>query len=471
MPDGILSQLLVVVVAVLAPTLFGAGLLRRLGLPAGSGAFATLAHGYVVGHVGLALATSLWLLTGQVVPGVLLPLAAAAAGAFWLRRRDATRTPAAHGAPAPRDRTAWLVPGVALALVAVHLHACLAANATPIRLGDEAEIWAAKAKVLYAANAIEPRLGFAMVAHADYPNLDPLLQVLAFAGVGRVLHWENRLPLQAFGVVLLLLLADAARRRARTPAAVVVLVAASGSLATAGATTAQADVPLAAAMLATVDALLRWRETGQLVWWRTACLAACAVLGLKNEGALLLLALALPTAWWWWRGAPGAAALRRRDLAWLAAPLATLAMHRAFLAWFDLRTDLVDPALGGGRGLFARIVAQAGSHGPDVLARFGALAVDPTVHRLVPLAAIAAGVAACIGAGARFARSAAACLLATSALAIGGYMLVFVGTHADLAWHLATAAARIVCHVVPVAALGLAMTIAPRTPDAYAGAP
>jgi len=468
MPDGILSLLLVAATTVLAPTVFGAGLLRRLGLPAGSGVVVTVTHGYVVGHVVLALATSLWLLSGQVAPGLVLPLAAAVAGACWLRTATATTT--TGDTPAPREGAAWLVTGVAIVLVAVHVHACLATNAMPIRLGDEAEIWAAKAKVLYAANVIEPRLGFAMVAHADYPNLDPLLQVLAFAGLGRVLQWENRLPLQAFGAVLLLLLADAMRRRTRTPVAIAVLLAASGSLATAGATTAQADVPLAAAMLATVDALLRWRETGHVAWWRTACLAACAVLALKNEGTLLLLAVALPTALWWWRGPDGTARLPRRAWSWLGAPLLALGLHHGFLAWFDLRTDLVDPALGGGRGLFARIVAQAGSHGPDVLACFGRLAVDPLQHRLLPVLALGAGIVAAACGGRRFLGTPAACLLATTTLTIGGYMLVFVGTHADLTWHLATAASRIVCHVVPVAALALAMTIAPRTPDAYAGA-
>jgi hypothetical protein len=37
--------------------------------------------------------------------------------------------------------------------------------------------------------------------------------------------------------------------------------------------------------------------------------------------------------------------------------------------------------------------------------------------------------------------------------------LVFVGTHADLAWHLPTAAARTVALVVPLCALGLALAL------------
>ncbi|MCB9879374.1 MAG: hypothetical protein H6835_17400 [Planctomycetes bacterium] len=461
MPDGILSHAWVGLCTIAAPCLFGVGALRRLGLPAGIGAAATLAIGYLAGHWLLAHVTAVWLLLGQPTPGFALPLLAALLGGWWLRSAAATPSPVAPlGAPLGAGAR-WAAAIVIAVLVAVFAQECLLANCEPIRFGDEAEIWAAKAKVLYGAVQIDPRLGMGMVAHADYPNLDPLVQVLAFASAGHTLHVENRLPIQAFGVALLLLLSAAVCRRAQPLVALSALVAASCTLDTCIGKAAYADVPVALSVLATVDALLRWRETGQRVWWRLACIAAAALLSFKNEGTMLLVAIAVPAlAWWWLDRRAAAATLPRRELLWLAAPVSSWTMHQVFVRWFDLHNDLMDPSHGG--GLFARIAAQASTHAPVVLSWFGGLFVDPGPHRLLPLLFGVAGLVALATTGGRYLRRPAAMLLAIVAASIGGYMLVFVGTNSDLGWHLPTAAARTMAHVVPVAALGLAMTIAPR---------
>ena len=77
----------------------------------------------------------------------------------------------------------------------------LLAHAEPVRFSDEAVNWAAKAKVLYTAPNFDLKTGLDFfVEHPDYPLFNPLAQVLAFAGAGRVLHFENRLPIQFFAV-------------------------------------------------------------------------------------------------------------------------------------------------------------------------------------------------------------------------------------------------------------------------------
>ncbi|MBL8754451.1 MAG: hypothetical protein JNK15_14200 [Planctomycetes bacterium] len=462
--EGILSFAVVAATAIVAPTVFGLGLVRALGLPRGAGVRVQLAYAWLTGQVALAACTAAWLWLGQPWPGLLLPIVALLAGAWLLWR---CQPPAATGdALAAPSRTARGLTFAATAAVVLGLvHDGMVVNAEPIRIGDEAEIWAAKAKALHGANDIELGQSLAMVSHADYPNLQPLVQVLAFAGSGRVLHFENRLPVQFFGVALLLLLSAAATRRAHTPVALAALVACSGTLATAGATRAYADTAVAFAALATVDALLRWHETGARVWWRLACLAAAALLASKNEGTMLLLAIALPTAAWSFaRTAPERPrpALPRRELGWLLVPAVTWTLHRVFLHTFDLRTDLTDPALAGGRGLATRIVDQAATHGPQVAEYFGRMAIDPAAHRLLPIVFALAATVALASSRRRWLGEGAALLAAIAGSAIAGYALVFVGTHADLGWHLSTAAARTVAHVVPLCALGAAMALAPR---------
>jgi hypothetical protein len=464
--EGFVSLAVVAATNLVAPTVFGLGLLRALGLPGGSGLRLQLAFAWLVGEFALAAGTAAWLWLGQPVPGLALPLLAFGLGVLLLWRCRPVALPT-DATAAPVERTPrWLALLVTGGVIAGLLHDGMVVNAEPIRLGDEAEIWAAKAKALYGATTIDLPFGLSMVSHADYPNLQPLLQVLAFAGSGRVLHWENRLPVQCFGVALLLLLSAAATRRATALPALTALVACSEALRTAGATHGYADTMVAFAALATVDALLRWHETGARVWWRLACIAAAALLAAKNEGTMLLLAIAAPTAVWsFWRRAQERPRLPRRDLLWLLVPVCTWALHQVFLRTFDLRTDLMDPNLAGGRGLFTRIVDQAASHGPTVAKWFGAMAVDANCHRLLPLLFAVAAAAALATRGRRWLGEGAALLAAIAGSAIAGYVLVFVGTHADLAWHLPTAAARTVAHVVPLCALGLALAF-PRHDEA-----
>lgn len=465
LPEGLIAYVWVAACAVVAPSMLGLGLVRTLGLHNSHGRRASWAFAYLVGHYALAHATLLWLALGQPVPGVVLPAAAAATG-LWLVHRAARRS--GDAAPLePRPRASWTaaLPVVlpVLVLATLLLHDALRTNVEPVRFGDEAQIWAAKAKVLFAAPSLD--LDFALhtfVQHADYPLFDPLVQVLTFASAGRVLHFENRLPIQCFGVALLLLLSAATTRRAHPLLAALVLILFSGSQFAAGTTTIYADVMLAMATLAATESLLRLRETGERIWWRLACIAFAAMLSTKNEGSLLLLAVAGPfvVCWCLDRRRGRSSALAPRDLAWLLVPAAAIVLHRGWNAWFGLQNDLTQ-ADADGLGLFGRLLHNAAARGPDVLAYHGRLLIDPEAHRLLPLLFAAALVVRSLVDRPRW-RAPELLLGAIVACAIVGYVLVFIGTSADLKWHMDTAAARTMQHTVAIAALGLCMAASTR---------
>jgi hypothetical protein len=458
-PEGLIACAWVAACTILAPAALGLGLVGALGLHPSHGRRATWAFAYLVGHYALAHATALWLASGRAVPGFVLPAAAAAIGA-WLSRRAAARRDDPMQRP-PASWTTWL-PLAVLALAL--LQEVLRANLEPVRISDEAQIWAAKAKVLYAAPDVDLRFGLQhLVQHADYPLFNPLVQVLAFASAGRVLHFENRLPVQFFAIALLLLLSAATTRRAHPLAAALVLVAFTGSQFVAGATTVYADVMLAMATLAAVEALLRLRETGERAWWRLACIGFAAMLSTKNEGSLLAVAVAGPflAGWWLDRRAGRTWGPERRELWWLLLPAAAIALHRAFNSWFGLHNDLthVGP---DGLGLFGRMLHNASARGPEVLAYHFRLLINPDVHRLLPLLFGAAVAVRALTTRPRW-NPPDLMLFGTVVCAIAGYALVFVGTNASLVWHMDTAAARTMQHVVAIAALGLCTAAWPQS--------
>lgn len=468
-PEGLASYAWVAVCAVVAPAVFGLGIVRTLGLRPDHGRRVSWAFAYLAGHYVLAHATLLWALVARGVPGVLLPVAAVTVG-IWLLRRAAGQRATAARVP-PSTVWDWLPAAV---LIVVLLHDCLHANVDPIRISDEAQIWAAKAKVLYGARSLDSPLAFAaFVSHPDYPLLDPLVQVLSFASVGRVLHFENRLPIQFFAVALLALLSAAMTRRAHPLVSALALIAFAGTLFGSSARTAGADVLVSFATLAAVEALLRLRETGARVWWRLACLAVAAMLASKNEGALLALAVALPFGVGWLvdrRRATAPGRIPRAELAWLLLPVAALALQQVFNRRFDLRNDLFDPNVGDGSGLFGRMLDNAATHGPAVAEYYGRMLVDPALHRLLPLAFVAAMTVRLCMHG-RQGLQPSAMLCGAVAGTVLGYMLVFVGTYSDLQWHLSTAAARTMQQIVPVAALGLCLVTWPREHGARPGVP
>jgi hypothetical protein len=468
-PEGLTAIVWTCAGAVLAPAVLGAGVVRWLGLSPRCGRRVFAAWSYLAGQLALAPVTYLWLACRQPLPGWSLPLLAALGGAALLQAAHRRARPAAPAAAPDR----WL--GLATAVLAlVCIDQFLLIGVQPILGGDDADIWSAKAKALYSAPGFALQIALGYPQHADYPMLNPLVQVLAFATNGRILQFENRLPIQCFGLALLLLLSSAAGRVAPRWAAAAALVAFAGSSFSWCTMSAYADVLLALGVFGAVDGWLRWQATGEPVWWRLANVGLAAALVSKNEGAMLALAAgAAVLAVRLLQGRASQRPLGRRWW-WLAVPVAAITLQRAFDAWFGLHNDLLDPALSEGRGLLAQIAHWLPARALRVAAFYGGLLVDTArVRLLVPLLLAAA----CVRGRALLHAQALLPLLLVG-FALLGYMLVFVGTNANLGgadgaargleWHLATAADRTVLHVLPVAVLGLCLCLGP---DRGAAAP
>jgi hypothetical protein len=468
-PEGLSAQLWVLATAIGAPLVLGAGIVRALGLPFRAGRRAFVAYAYLAGQLAQAGVTFAWLAAQKPVPGVILPILACAGGALLLALAHRRRPP-----PLPRSAPDLRMGLAALVCAVFVVDTSLCVNVAPIVVGDEADIWTAKARVLYTAPDFG--IGFGLhfhVSHADYPLLNPLVQVLAFAGSGRVLLAESRLPIQAFAVCLVLLLSVAVRARTSLPVALAAVCAFTGSLFLTAGAVAYADVMLAFAMLAAAHGWLRFCESGGAVHWRLTCLALAAAIATKNEGTMLVLAFLLATGLAWAvrereRGtAPevDVAPPRWRALSWLGLPLATLLLGAWFNRHFGLVNDLLDPNLGNGMGLLERALHHLADRIVTVARFYGGLLVGADGRWLVML---------CLAAAAVFAhrrwREPVYGLVAFVAAGLLGYVLVFVGTPRPLEWHLLTAADRTVLHVMPVATLALAALIG-RGAAAGAAAP
>lgn len=452
---GLIAMLPAGLGAVAAPALLGAGAVSCLGLLPRHGWRLFAAWSYLTGHFLQAWFTFAWVAAGQPVPGWLLPVLAAGLGvvlANVARRR-------ACGMPGAGERGDPWVRAATVALVLLLVERCSVTSLHAIVGSDEANIWSAKARVLYAGGDLRGWLGTGYVQHADYPLLDPLAQVLAFASSGRVLWWENRLPLQGFGIALLLLLSVVVERRVGRWLAIAMLAAFTSTSFVHFAPTVYADVLLAFTLLATLDAWLRFRATADPSWWRLGCVAAAAMLATKNEGAMLALAVA------------GAAAATRcvtrgpllprlgGRLGWLLVPLVTVGAGQGWNACYGLANDLTAPGAGDGRGLFGRMLSWLPERAGPVAQHYGGLLLDGDATRWLVLAMLLAPLAT--GRGALRAGRVWPWLVVVFGAC--GYMLVFVGTTADaggpggpargLLWHLATAADRTLLHLLPTAVL------------------
>jgi len=166
-------------------------------------------------------------------------------------------------------------------------------NGKLIAAGDEAHLWARKAKAWYAAggfgDAYREGLGDDVRApHQDYPLLNPLLQGFVFAHLGRVANVESRIPIQLLALGLVFLAASALRRNGGAIAGFVLLVLLL--------TTAEgravpryvmADGMVAFGFLASLDAWSRHRS-GRSAWGLTA-LSMCFLVWSKSEGTMLAL--------------------------------------------------------------------------------------------------------------------------------------------------------------------------------------
>jgi hypothetical protein len=452
----------------LAPLLLGVVILRALGLAWRDDRLGFLGWAYALGCVPVAAVTLGWLAVGRPFAGALLAPALCVAGALSavrLRRRPGlppAPPPAPRvSAPVAKGRVAeeWAFRGVLAAVLVLVVVRCLALDGAPVGYGDEAEIWASKAKALFAAERLDERFALRaslFVQHADYPLLNPLLQVGVFAAVDGITHVANRIPVQVFALALAAAAASALRRRVRPGVAALLLLAFFGQgtlLQYLGAV--EADLMLAVGILIAGDAWLRWAETRDVRWWRLAATALALVVWSKNEGAMLALVLGIAVV----VASPRRIAPATRALWWLAAPVLLLALTKALNAHFGFANDLFDTTKSG-LTLPQRLSANFGDRAGTVVGWF-------TTEEL--LSARSRGLCAfAVALGAIHTRR----LVPTRALvpllamlgALAVYALIFVATPHDLPWHLATAARRTVFHTTPFALLAIATVVPPGWP-------
>lgn len=500
--------------AVLLPPALGAVALRFVGLRARGDRLAYAAWSVLVGSLltgvavfgalwfGASLASLPWIPTGLLAVLLCALVVARAAS----RRAAAPETPSSVAAgpgrglspPARRDGPLErAVFGLAVALsLAVTADRVVAANGRLVTLGDEGNIWSGKAKAVFVSGgfrdaALAPRLvdildePTAYLNHADYPPLNPMLQLWVFAWHGELTHWQNRLPIQLQVVALVLLLASAVRRAVRGAAAAAALLLFVGAdLAGEACRYAVADAMVALGLLASIDG---WRRLARGERGGTAACTAAALaylMGSKNEGIMMVLVIAVagvvtlllvrrapgvgsgpvgpasvgpgPARSVGGAGKGGGTALGGGALpALLFVPaLGVLALQVVFNERFDLRNDLAQP--GDGPPFWARIAGQAAEYAPMLFDHaFDALVRRASATNLLVVLALGLAVVFPV----RALRAAALPVLVLFGV-LAADALVYLGTTREMPWHLETSLDRLVLQVLPLAALTLALVAA-----------
>lgn len=469
----------------LAPVFLGRGLLSLLGLRWRDDRWAWWGWVWVAGALGTAALLLAWLaLGGPPDERALVPVAVAAVLLTWWSARR-PRSEAQPAAPATWSGAAWSL----LVLVMLLWGAAVlgAGSSRALALGDDASLWAFKARLLHGGGglgagfaeqveavqqsrgAIEPLnawlrqreaaglgTGTAVPWHAlgprhhlDYPLLNPLLQLWTFCAAERRLVWQNRLPIQLGGVALLLILAGALRSACGGPVAALLLLAvASLALTRQALGLAYSDGLVAAGLLLGWDGLRRFERDGRRAWLALAALGFTLAAWSKHEGALDLLALVV-----------AALVLRAgwlaRAWAWIVLPAAALGV-----------TWLVNRVFGLGNDLLAA--------GALDLSRLPALGRFLWSTLLLPPWSAGAGGADAVGANGLFLLAACVVLvdgawrgpwrrdsfLAVAALALAASLalrlLAYLVTPHDLDWHLQTSGLRVSSQLLPATALWLA---------------
>lgn len=481
------------------------GLRRRSAFPGDPLGYA--AYVAITGSLAVAGLLFVWLLLRA--PLGLFPLVPwlAAAALAWGGRRRADRraapeagvtevevTPLERGTrdagPAPRlARVVFAVVVVAAVLVVVDR--ALLGDGKLVAAGDEAHLWARKAKAMYLTGgfgaAYRDALGAeASAPHQDYPLLNPLLQACVFTHLGRVAHVENRLPIQLLSVALVLLAASALRRRGGPiVASTLLLLLVTTAEFRAAPRYVMADAMVALGVLAALDAAscALDRQRGAR---RRLALALAFLVWSKGEGLMLALCVLGGLAIGAWLRA-------RRPRApapgFASAAAASPATSREVGGWgwsallFPVGVALVQA--GFNRAHEFRSLVMAGMNGDPIGARLreyaganlstyvGALyehaVADPArMNLLLPALAVAwllhpRRLAGAFG-GAGFA------ILA----AVVGYSLVYLANDAPpngVIWHTKTSLDRVLFHLLPATAVWLAAAWRELGGGARAGTP
>ncbi len=449
-----------------APFLCGVAVLRLLGLRFSSDRVAFGGWAWLTGTIVAALVTFVWAVLAKPIDGTWLgPLfAVGSLLMLWSARSRESVVSAIR----PRSREEVTLVVVLVLLAAWIVVRLLALNVKPVLYGDEASIFSQKAKVMFSAAALDldyiVRHGQVHVQHIDYPMFDPLLHLWTYTNAGHITLVDNRWPIQVFTIALLLVLAGAIRRYVRPSVTALLLVLFFGmGIFDLNIGPSRAEMVLLTAFAVTCDAWLRWVDTRRTEWWALCCCGIAGTLWAKNEGALLLVALAcgivfarvlraVPAMW------PG----RSAASAWLGLPLAVFGVHTGFNAYLGAKNDLFDPETAHtGMGFFERAVAQVTERWDAVLGHYwGDLILAPGPFRLaIPILLFACAIVPW-----RNLRSPMLVPFIAAFVALAGYHVVFFATPHDPTWHLPTAADRTVLHVMPAVMLALAMALPKSLP-------
>lgn len=320
------------ILAILAsPWLLGAGVssvfrsLREDGLPF------FLGFSFIVGNV-LLVSVMAWALCSENaaiiahLPGPMAVGGVSLLGISWWRRRHATPQESKPKAPRTERLLASIILGLSLAFLADR---AVLALRNPVIGTDEAHGWAARAKVLFETRGFRGAFADEMsegdgtvppfAQQREYPWWNVFLQLFTFEVAGRILHFENRFPIQAANLALVLFVFGALKRRARPllGAALAALVAFSEPLSTSQ-SLAIADGMMALGFVATLEFLRRFRSSRSVGDAIGLGVALGFLLGTKRESLAALLALLVAIGlsllpWFRGRGSPPTASSVGRE--------------------------------------------------------------------------------------------------------------------------------------------------------------
>ena len=366
----------------------------------------------------------------------------ALAAVFRIRQREAISRPAP---PSPRPWT-WLALAFFLLVAALAATSFVAASAVlPHGTWDAWAIWNLRARFLSRGLPDVWRDGFSPLlhwSHPDYPLLVPLSVARGWTYAGRETTMVPTLLSALFAISAAGTAAISVARARGTAAGLMTAAAMLASPAFVEHASGQiADIPLGFYMLAAFVLMFNAAAApGARVWWLLAGAAAGLAAWTKNEG-LLFLAVFTGAAGWWSIRTRGMDGLK--DVAVLLAGAAPSVAALAVLKWRIAAPDLLVASQSAGH--VATHIADTDRFrvAGAALARELWLGGAPRIGVLPILAGyvLAAGVRRPLGVPA----VAAAAMMAM----LAGYLLVYVLTPYDFAWHLRTSAERVVLQLFP----------------------
>lgn len=271
-----------------------------------------VAHSWLVGSVVSAGVALIGLRLGLDVPEMVWVVRAAAGVAVVIAARAELarrRASVAREAMVTSGSSTWrFSPGIVACLIGlvIGIDVALRASELAITLGDEANVWSSRAKIVWYLHglneaAFECIRTHPQVASPGYPWLNPLLQILAYGFEGKALDAFSRFPIQMFGIVLPLLIFGAlSRHRHSWISAILILGVCSSRQYRECVAVGAGDAMIAAYTIGLVTALRRVSvestagvaDSAAYAW--LAGLHGAGLVFTKNEGTLWFLCIVAP---------------------------------------------------------------------------------------------------------------------------------------------------------------------------------